>query len=188
MRQIFRSPRARFSTGASTLVEAIIACAIVSLFFGSIYASGWRSLHSLKAAMEGATASQQLMNLSEQIRTSSWSTITDPTELSSFVYTNSSAKGHLSNLTQAIYVNAWSTSTGYPSGYSGSPPVGGQTIEVACDSNGNVTTPRTGNGQLSSQKAVRVDIVVSWTALFNSTPHTRMVSLVVSPGGVVGQH
>jgi hypothetical protein len=191
MRQIYRSSKYRFAVGGSTLAEAIIACAIVSLFFGSIYAGGWRSLHALRSALEGTTASQQLMNLEEQIRTSSWATITDATNLSTTAFTNSAAGGHLSNLTQAIYVNPYPIPAGYTTDSNGPPNypvIGGQTIEAACSSNGTVSTPYTGNSQLASQTAVRVDIVVSWTPLFNRTTHWRMVSLVVSPGGIVGQH
>ena len=194
MRQFFRSSKAGFATGGSTLVEAIIACAIVSLFFGSVYAGGWRSLHALKAAMEGTTASQQLMNLEEQIRTSSFSTITDPTKLTdpnTGVFAQSGANGHLSNLTQTIYVNSNPIPNGYtadPNGPPNYPVLGGQTIEVTCGSDGTVKTANAGNGQLSSQTAVRVDIVVSWTTMFSRSTHWRMVSLVVSQGGLVGSH
>jgi hypothetical protein len=191
MRQNHRFAKARFAAGGSTLAEAIIACAIVSLFFGSVYAGGWRSLHALRSALEGTTASQQLMNLEEQVRTSSWATITNATNLSTTAFANSSAGGHLSNLTQAIYVNPYPIPGGYTTDSNGPPNypvIGGQTIEAACSSNGTVSTPYTGNGQLASQTAVRVDIVVSWTPLFNRTTHWRMVSMVVSQGGIVGQH
>jgi len=172
----------RIAEAGSTLVEAMIACLIVALFFASIYAGGWQSLHALKSAMEGASASQLLMNLQEQVRTATWAEITSPTYLSGTILANSTSLGHLSNVTQTILVNP------YPVPYGGSPAIGSQTLEVTSSANGTVTSPCPGNGQISSQNAVRVDITVGWSTVFNRTAHTRIVSLIVSQGGVLGQN
>jgi len=183
-----RSERVRstrpFSISGSTLIEAMVACVIVSLCFTGIYAGAWRSLHLLKSSGEGTSASQLLINLEEQIRTSTWAEITDPTYLSGTVLANSTAYGHLQNVTQTIVVNPYPI----PSGYVGSPPIGGQTIEVTSNSSGQVSTPYAGNSQLPSQSAIRVDITLNWNATFNGTPRTQMLSLILSPGGVLGQN
>jgi hypothetical protein len=177
-----RSNRTRLVHG-STLVEAMVACLIVSLCFTSIYAGGSRALLILKSSGEGTSATQLVMNLEEQIRTSTWAEITDPTYLSGTILANSKAYGHLANVTQTILVNP----NPIPSGY-GSPPIGGQTIEVVCDSSGVVSTPYAGNGNLPTQGSIRVDISLNWNATFGGTPQSRMVSLILSPGGVLGQN
>ena len=138
----------------------------------------------LQSANEGTSASQLLANLQEQMRTATWAEMTDPTYLSGTILANSAATGHLSNVTQAIVVNPYPI----PTGYSGSPQIGGQTIEVTRNSSGAVTTAYSGNGQLPSQTAIRADITVNWTTAFSSAPQTRMLSLILSPGGVVGQN
>ena len=162
----------------------MVACAIVAISFAGIYAGGWRSLNSLKSAMEGTSAGQLLMNLQEQIRTTTWTQITDPTYLSGTILPGSTQVGHLSNVTQTIIVNPYPL----PNGYSGNPANGPQTIEATCGPDGSITTPYTGNGLIASQSAVRVDITLSWKSTFGGAAHTRMVSLIVSQGGILGQN
>jgi hypothetical protein len=51
-----------------------------------------------------------------------------------------------------------------------------------------VSTVYAGNGKLASESSVQIDITVSWNSTFKSIPHTRMVRLITSPGGVLGQN
>jgi hypothetical protein len=174
--------RARHSTlspsGGSTLLEAMIACCIVSLFFAGLYQMNWRGIFLLKSGIDGASASQVLTNLAEQIRTANWNEITDPTYLSGTILANSTGTGHLPAVVQTIDV--------YPYPTSGSPS--GMAIEVTRDASGNVTTPTAGNGKLSTSTTVRVDLTLSWNTALNQNPHTRMLSLIINQAGISGQN
>ena len=174
----------RRSSSGSSLIEALVACAIVAMCFSGIYAGAWRSLRMLQSAGEGTSASQLLINLEEQLRTSTWTEITKRSYLTNTVLANSTTVGHLTNVTQTIVLNPYPV----PTGYTGNPPIGGQTIEVTRDASGNVTSPYTGTGTLPSQSAIRVDITLNWSTTFNGNAQTRTVTLILSPGGVMGQN
>jgi hypothetical protein len=156
----------------------MIACAIVSLFFAGLYQANWRGLYMLKSGIDGASATQVLTNLAEQIRTANWTQITDPTYISGTILTNSTAVGHLPNAVQTMDV--------YP--YPAPPPPSTMEIEAVRHADGSVSTTLTGNGQLSAQSAVRVDLTLTWNTALNSTPHKRMLSLIVTPAGILGQN
>jgi hypothetical protein len=161
----------------------MIACAIVALFLAGIYDMNWRGLAMLKSGVDITSASELATNLTEQIRTATWSQITDPAYLSGTVLAKSSTVGHLPNVVQQIDVNPYPI----PSGY-GSPPLGAATIEVKRDASGNCSTVYAGNGTVPAQTAVQVDITLSWTSTFKSIPHTRAVRLIIAPGGALGQN
>jgi hypothetical protein len=175
--------KARLSAAGSTLVEAMIACGIISLFMAGLYDMNWRGLFMLKAGVDIASATQVSTNLAEQIRTATWTQITDPTYLSGTILTNSTAVGHLPNVVQKIDVNPYPIPAGY-----GSPPLGGATVEVQRDASGNVSTTYAGNSTLASQSAIQIDITLTWISTFKSRSHSRMVRLIASPGGVLGQN
>jgi len=161
----------------------MFACAIVALFMAGLYDMNWRALFVLKSGIDVASASELTTNLAEQIRTATWQQITDPTYLSGTILANSTATGHLPSVVQKIDVNPYPV----PSGY-GSPPLGGETLEVKRDASGNVTTVFSGNGKLPTETAVQIDITLTWSSTFKSIAHTRMVRLIASPGGVLGQN
>jgi hypothetical protein len=169
-------PSSHLFRAGSTLVEAMVACGIVSLFFAGLFDMNWRGLYMLKSAADGASASQVLANLAEQIRTANWTEITDPTYISGTILTNSAALGHLPNATQTIDV--------YPYPAPASPSA--MQIEAVRNTSGTVSTTLSGNGQLSAQTAVRVDLTLTWSTAINRNPHTRMLSLIVSQSGVLG--
>jgi hypothetical protein len=47
-----------------------------------------------------------------------------------------------------------------------------------------VTVP--GDGKLNTKSAVRIDITLAWNTALNTTPHTRVMSLIVTPNGMLG--
>ena len=175
--------RSACAKSGSTLVEAMLACGLVALFLGGIYDMNWRGLFILKSSIDVASASELTTNVAEQIRTATWQQITDPAYLSGTILANSTATGHLPNVVQQIDVNPYPA----PSGY-GSPPLGAETVEVKRNGNGSVSTVYAGNGKLASESSVQIDITVSWNSTFKSIPHTRVVRLIASPGGVLGQN
>jgi hypothetical protein len=174
--------RPRRLIAASTLIEAMIACGVVSIFFCGIYDMNWRGMFLVKAGLDAASASCVLTNLAENIRTATWQEITTPSYLSSTILAGSTRTGHLPNVVQTITVNPYPIPNGY-----GTPPVGAATVEVVSNS-GTFTTLYSGNGTLASQTAIRIDITLSWNSTLHSAPHTRMVSLITSPGGILGQN
>ena len=161
----------------STLVEAVVACGIVSLFFAGLFQMNWRGLYMLKSGMDAASASQTLTNLAEQIRTATFTEITDPKYLSGTILANSTATGHLPSVTQTIDVQP------YPSA-----GASGASIQAVRSSSGTSSVTVAGNHTLPSQSSVRVDITLTWNTALNNTPHTRMLSLIVSSAGVLGQN
>lgn len=162
---------------ASTLVEAMTACAITSLFFAGLYQMNWRCLYLLKTSIDGASTSQALLNLAEQFRTSNWTEITDPNYISSTILPSASDFGHLRKVTETVDVQPYSSSGAVASQSS---------IQVVRNPDGSIAITTQGDGTLKSKSAVRVDLTLSWTTALNRTPHTRVISLVVSPSGMLG--
>ncbi|EDY17478.1 hypothetical protein CfE428DRAFT_4995 [Chthoniobacter flavus Ellin428] len=169
--------KSSFATVGSTLVEAMLACGIVAIFLAGLYDMNWRGLFVLKSSIDVSSASELTTNLAEQIRTATWTQITDPAYLSGTIMANSTTVGHLPNVVQTI--------TAYPYG---STLGNGETVQVQRDAGGNVATVLPGNGNLSAESSIQVDITVNWHSTFKSVPHTRVVRLIASQGGILGQN
>ena len=162
----------------STLVEAMTACAITSLFFAGLYQMNWRCLYQLKTSIDGASASQALLNLQEQFRTSNWTEITDPNFICTTILPAASDLGHLRKVTETVDIQPYQIGTGTVASAS--------SIQVVRNPDGSVAVTTFGDGQLKTKSAVRVDLTLTWNTAINRTPHRRVMSLVVTPSGMLG--
>jgi prepilin-type N-terminal cleavage/methylation domain-containing protein len=160
----------------STLIEVMVSLAIVAIFFSSLYEANWRSLALLKSAMDGAHGTRTLTTLGEQIRTSTWAQVTSGAYLSGTILPNAIPSASLSNASETIDVNP------YPPGTSG------QTLEATRSATGAISITKPGDGSLPSQSTIRVDLTIQWRTTFNATPHSRMMSLIVSQSGILGRN
>lgn len=162
------------SISASTLLEAVIAVAIVAVFLSGIYQMNGHALGLLKSGLEGVSGTRMLANTMEQIRAGTWEQATDATFLSGILQ-NTSPSGHLTNVSETIDINTI-------------PPLSTTKISVNRDTSGTVTITSPGDGSIPTRIAATVDVTITWKTTFNSRTHTRMMSAYLSPGGIMGRN
>ena len=167
-----------------TIVETAIAGCILAVFLTGLYDANWWALSLMKSGREGTSAARLIQNRLEQIRTSTWSEITNPAYVSGTMMATTSASNDLDNLVETVSVNQYPLPTGYTQG--GPLPASG--IQVTRSAAGAVTTLQSGNSTLASDSAIRVDITEKWSATLASTSDTRMMSTVITQGGILGRN
>ncbi len=164
-----------------TLMETMVGAAIVAIFFAGLYATLFRSMQYLKAANVASNGTRALTTMAEQIRNSTWTQITDSTQIQGVISTCVPGPA-LGYVTETIDVTPSPIGSPVVSNYTAS------TMEVQRGTNGTISITKPGDGSLPSQTMVRVDLTVQWKSAFNGALNQRMMSLLVSQNGIQGQH
>lgn len=167
-----------FRISAAALLETMMAMAIVVIFLSGQYAASSRVWSLLRASVESNAASRVIYGRSEQIRASTWDQVTDPTFLSGTVLAATpDTNGDLGSLVETVNVSAWPIP-------SPNPPA----IRITRnDSTGTVSIVGAGDGTMSLQSSIRIDITAAWVAK-GGQPRTKQISMLLSEGGVTGRH
>ena len=167
-------PRHQCRGGA--LVETLIALSIVVTFLACNYAANSRVWALVKASLESNSINRTLNGRAEQLRASTWNQVTDATYLRDTIFaTAPDAAGDVGGLIETIDVIAY-PSSGIPS------------LQVTRNNtSGTATAVSSGDGTMTAQTGVRVNITANWTAK-GGRSHTRQISMIFSPGGVSGRH
>ncbi len=172
----------RMTESGSTLVEALIASAIVVLFLAGMYYANGRGLAMLKFSRESTVVSNGLQSRIEAIRNSTFAEITSSTYISGSNALGSALPSRVpvNGFTEQIDVNSYPLPSGYP------PALAPSSIEVVRNSNGTVTVTGSGNGTLSGSSTLQVDFTDTWTAEANGNPRTRAQSIIITSQGING--
>jgi hypothetical protein len=163
------------ATAASTLLEATIAVAIVAVFLSGLYDMNARALSLLKSGLEGVSGTRTLSNTIELVRTATWVQATDPNYIANTILANAPAPGHMANAIETIELNTI-------------PPDAAAKITATRAADGTVTITSPGNGSIPSRIVITADVTITWRTTFNSIQHKRMVSALLSPGGIMGRN
>jgi prepilin-type N-terminal cleavage/methylation domain-containing protein len=174
----FEEPRLRsFRKKGMTLVETMVAVSIASVALSGLYILNSTAWLKLRATLESGAASQTVIAREESVRDSTFSQITDPTYLANTLYSAApNASGDLASISESIDVTAYLAPTGTVT-----------PIRVTRSSAGVATIANAGDGTMSNQPSVRVDLTVSWTPKGSTVQHSRQATLIASQGGILGR-
>lgn len=164
------TPRYRKEAG-STLVEAMLALAIVALAFSSLFMVYSTGLGMVRSQQENVHATLLLEQRCAALRAASWTSLSDADRLKQTVYqTASPSESHLPQLIEEISLRP----------YALTPPTATPLILHYEPGSAPITTsPAT--TALTSATCIRADISLSWKSRKGRT--TRQTSLVLSLGG-----
>lgn len=160
------------------MLEAMIAMAIIVVFVAGMYATNARVWILLRSSLESNAASRVLNGRAEQLRASTWDQMTTSTFLATSVLSVApDSAGDLGGLVETIDMRAYPTPSPNPA-----------PIRVyRNNTTGAVTTYWAGDGTMTAQTSIRIDVTAAWIGKGGS-PHTRQVSMIISNGGITGRH
>ena len=170
-------PSAAVRRGGGALLETIIAMTIVAVFLSGLHLTNSQVMSQVRASLESVAALRDLSGRTEQVRSSTWSEITDPNYLRTtlfFAAPDSSAE--LGGLVENIDVIAHLA-----------PPGTVDPIVVTRSANGTASVVNAGGSAMGAQPSVRVDLTASWTGK-GGRARTRQVSLIIAQGGLIGRN
>jgi prepilin-type N-terminal cleavage/methylation domain-containing protein len=145
-----RSLFVRKTQSGFTLVDSLVAIAIMAGVFAALYALSGQCVYVINSGRELTSAQQVLQDRVEQLRNLQWAQVTDSNYLANNVFNQASQNGsYLNGLSETISVNA------YPTGVS-------PAIQLTVSS-GSVTINST-NSAIAQGSLVRIDITDAWTA------------------------
>jgi hypothetical protein len=163
------SNRKRASLGGFTLVENVMACALVAVGMAGTYLVNGQSMSILRMAKDEASASQVLQQRVEHLRIANWQRITNPTWIRDYIL-NASADGSaaLASLNETITISPY---TGTSSGNTFT-RVGGTASAGAS------------NVSMMAQDALVVKWKVTWRGVPSGKVHHREMLTVLGKGGI----
>jgi len=174
-----RLPRLRpLSQIGATMIEAMMAMAVIALFLAGEYAANARVWSLVRASLESNAASRVLNGRAEQLRASTWDQITSNTFITgSILSVAPDVGGDLGGLVETIYITAYPTPSPEPA------PV----RITRSNTSGAVTVISAGDGTMNAQSSIRIDLTASWTAK-GGAARLRQISMIVGNGGITGRH
>jgi hypothetical protein len=163
----------------ATLIETMIAMAVIAGFLTAEYAASGRIWGVLRANLESNAACRCLNGRVEQIRAATWAQLTTTSFLSGTVLAVApDSAGDMGSLNETINVIAYPTPSPNPTA-----------LQVTRNNTtGAVTVVSAGDGTMPSQTSVRIDITASWTPKGATAAISRQVSMIISNGGITGRH
>jgi hypothetical protein len=158
----------RAAVAAFSLVENVLACAIVALGLAGTYTLNSQTMGVLRMAKEESFASQVLQQRIENLRIANWQRISSPTWLRDNLL-NVAADGSdsLRGLTETVLITPLSSTTGNTFSR------GGGTVIAAA-----------GNASLTSQDSLLIKWTVTWNGMPAGKIHTRETLAVLGRGGI----
>ena len=167
-------PRRR-SFAAFTLIETLVALAIGALAIGGAMSINTQQLRLVKATREASAASHSLQERIEQIRTATWTQITDATYVSQTLFsTLPRSIAPLENYRETITLKVWPERA---------PSNPGPVLSVLKTPNALAHIVSSGAG-IADERLVKVDVQIRWGGSNGSRQHLRELSTIVSNGGI----
>ena len=162
-------------TAGATILEVVLAGAIVALFLGSLFVLNSTGIGIVKAHRETAAANLCLQERLEQSRAANWSEITEADWIKAQIL-QAPAPGSslLRNLEEQITVSV------YPPP---SPAVAATSVRRRPDGQVEILS-RMSATTLAAIQTVRVDFRDTWTSARNGRTRVRETSTVLAIGGI----
>ena len=158
-------------------METIIAMTIVAIFLSGLHLTNSQVMSQVRASLESVAALRDLSGRTEQVRSATWTEITDPNFLRTTLLSTAPDSGpELGGLVENIDVIAHLASPGTV-----------DPIVVTRQANGTATVVNAGGSAMGTQPSVRVNLTAAWTGK-GGRQRTRQVSLIVAQGGLLGRN
>ena len=165
----------RRQTAGATIIEVVLAGAIVALFLGSLFVLNSTGIGVVKAHRETAAANLCLQERVEQARAANWTEITDATWIKDqILQAPAPASSLLRNLEEQITVSV------YP------PPavaVAATTVRRRSDGQVDIVS-RMSAPTIAGLQTIRLDFRDTWLSAQNSRTRVRETSTVFALGGI----
>ena len=151
--------------GGFTYIEAMIAVAIVAIFFGALYALNAQALSVLNAGRQAAAAGQSLQDRLEQFRSCTWDQVTDASYIQNNILNSSTISGYnISGSTETVTLNAYPTAT---------------TPTIVVWQNGAASTTPGSNTSLVNGDMVKIEVALTWGPI-GARQRTQSMSSVIA--------
>jgi len=158
----------------SSLIEVIIAASILAISFSGIFMMNGQAANVLRSGLESTAAIRVLNGRAEQLRSSTYTQLTDTNYLTTTVFgMGSDSGGELGQLTETLNVYAY--------------PTAGTALTVTRGSTGTVTLVSSGPATLATSTSLRADLTAGWVSK-GGRARTRQITLVFASGGITGRH
>jgi hypothetical protein len=155
---------------AFSFLEVMAAAGLVAIFLAGAFTSNAHGLSMIRSAKETNGASKILQQRMEQLRSASWTEVTDAATVQGIYATAADASESCNQMAELVTIAPW-------------PVVGGaSTIQIARSSGGTATIV-TDNDALVDGPAVLVTTRVSWTGA-GKRSRARETCTVIANGGL----
>jgi hypothetical protein len=142
----------------------------VAIFLTGAFTANSRGLYMIRCAQENAAASKILQQRMEQLRSASWTEITDADSVKAFYVNAPDAADGCKQNSETVTLSAW-------------PAVGGVGItRIQRATNGGLTVPVV-EPNLADQPAVLVTTRVTWAGV-GGRSRIRETATVIANGGI----
>ncbi len=167
----FFTPVPAQTGSAFSLPETIIALAIGALAISGAMAVNSHQLRLVKATREASAASHSMQERLEQVRTATWSQITDPTYVSETLFSSLPRSiAPLDRYREMITISAWPEGSG---------PV--LCVEKAPKQSARIVSAGVG---IAGQHLLKVDFQIRWGGGEGKRERRRELSTIISNGGI----
>jgi hypothetical protein len=165
-------------TSGTTLLEAMIATAMVALFISGAFAINSQALKFLRNAKDASAAEICTRDGLEKMRNAPWERMVDPLYLRDTVLSpTGNTFPNLKDLTVTINVSAYVT----PNGSYGATP-----ITVTRNAVGETSILAAGDEGMINEKIVKATVTASWSSA--NRKRTKEAYSLVSRGGISGRN
>ena len=163
-------PKKGITAGAFTLVEVLIAMAIMIFLLAGLGMSGWRVIALLEAQREVVAASQLIQERTEAFRAASFSELTNATYVqASLLNSPTNSEAVLHSLTEVLTLSAY--------------PPDSTVVSLQETRQQDVVSVNSTGPTLANAAVVRLDFSLSWLSQ-RGLIRTRQISTIVAKGGI----
>ncbi len=159
------------------LLETAFAMVIICVFMAGVFTANSRVLALLNSTKDSGEAQQAVRDRIEKIRSATWENLTSPQYIQDTVLSsNVNVFPHLRGATITVGVTA------FPPGKT---PIASP-ILVERGPSGTVSIKRSGDGTMTSEDAVRLEVTAQWRSPGGVT-RTRQAFTVIGKNGIAGR-
>ena len=152
-----------------TLVEVLVAVALLGAIFVTIFELNARCLRFIDASKETVGALQGVQDRVEQLRSLLFTDLTNATTLQTLMTTPSNGSALAQNATEVITLSAYPTPNG--------------TTQITRGPGTSVTpTINSTDSSLSSATLVKVNVTYTWTTTFGGQSRSEQTETIISAG------
>ena len=167
----------RASRFGFALLESSVAMGIVAMFLAGVFTTNSRVLGLLNSTKDSGEAQQAVRDRIEKIRSATWENLTSPEYIQDTVLSsNVNVFPHLRGATITVSVTAFP-----PDKTPAASP-----LLVERGPSGTVTIKRSGDGTMTSEDAVRLEVTAQWKSPGGAT-RTRQAFTVIGKNGIAGR-
>jgi prepilin-type N-terminal cleavage/methylation domain-containing protein len=152
-----------------TLVEVLVAVALLGAIFVTIFELNARCLRFIDASKEAVGALQGVQDRVEQLRSLLFTDLTNATTLQTLMTTPSNGSAFAQNATEVITLSAYPT------------PIGTTQITRGPGASATPTINST-DSSLSSATLVKVNVTYTWTTTFGGQSRSEQTETIISAG------